>query len=128
MLITLNAKLRNFWKDTKETKRESKEYVCAHIERLDEVAEKTYAPYGTKPGAYINFFERAYLFDGNDIIAGDHVKITFLLSCWEYQGNRYTKLTWVDIEKIDLQAPKNSLFDVDEDSPFDFNPDTGKVL
>lgn len=117
MLITTNAKLINWRKATKETPRSSQEYITAQIERLDKIdTEKS--PYGTKPGACINFFDKAYLIDGGDFIAWDHVSISFLMSYWEYQGNRYTKLTWVDIEKIDLQAPKNSLFDVEEDEYF----------
>lgn len=68
MLITTNAKLINWWKATKETPRSSQEYVVVQIERLDKIdTEKP--PYGTKPGACINFFDKAYLIDGDSFIA-----------------------------------------------------------
>lgn len=123
MLITTNAKFINRRIDSKKKDKPT----IVHIERLDKIdTEKP--PYYTKPGAYISFFDKAYLIEGREIIAWDHISISFLMSCWEIEGNKYTKLTWVDIEKIDLQAPKNSLFDVEEDSPFDRNPVTKQVL
>lgn len=130
MQITTNAKLINWRKRSKDTKGKSAENITVHTEWLSEVAEKSFAPWNTKPGAYINFDKNLHLIEGGDLVAGDHVSITFLLSCGEYQGNFYTKLTGINIEKIDIQSPKSPLLSAEEeeDKPFDRDPVTKKLL
>lgn len=97
-----------------------------HIEWLDKVESCSY-PRNTKPGAYIPFTSKIYIVESWDFIAGDHVSITFLMTCGDWQWKQYTKLIGCDMEKIDLHRPKWSLFDIEEDDT-SFDTDENGIL